>query len=131
MIVNEFCGARKRIQMSFGTRLFTWLRGEFVGADEFGNKYYVDKRTKGAKRERRWVIYNGEIEASRVPPVWHAWLHGGANQPPREPQVRMAWQKPHEPNMTGTEHAYRPPGHVLMGGKRPKVSGDYEAWRPE
>src|SRR5262249_18268773 len=39
-------------RMSFGTRLFTMFYGELVGNDEFGNKYYVDKRTKGSKRER-------------------------------------------------------------------------------
>ena len=47
---------------TFGTLLTTSLYGEFVGEDEFGNRYY---RTKGGKIdpalgfERRWVIYNG------------------------------------------------------------------------
>ena len=41
--------------MSIGTRLFTWLNGEQVGSDEFGNRYYVHRRTKGQKREKRWV----------------------------------------------------------------------------
>src|SRR5687767_9188327 len=56
---------------TFGTQLWTWLYGELVGQDEFGNRYY---RTKGGKidpvllMERRWVIYNGEAEASAVPP---------------------------------------------------------------
>jgi NADH:ubiquinone oxidoreductase subunit len=45
--------------MSFGTRVFTWLHGELVGTDEFGNRYYLDKRTKGQPRERRWVLYKG------------------------------------------------------------------------
>ena len=31
---------------TFGTQLWTWLYGEFVGEDEFGNRYY---RTKGGK----------------------------------------------------------------------------------
>ena len=40
--------------------------------------------------------------------------------------------KPHKANMTGTDQAYRPPGHTLMGGKRAHSdSGDYEAWSPD
>ena len=45
------------------------LYGERVGEDEFGNRYY---RTKGGKIdpalgfERRWVIYNGYAEASKI-----------------------------------------------------------------
>src|SRR3984885_5400807 len=47
---------------TFGTQWSTWLYGEAVGNDEFGNQYY---RTKGGKMdptlgfERRWVIYRG------------------------------------------------------------------------
>jgi len=31
---------------TFGTQLWTWLYGEFVGEDEFGNRYF---RTRGGK----------------------------------------------------------------------------------
>jgi len=115
--------------MSLGTSLFTMFYGELVGSDEFGNKYYVDKRTKGKKRERRWVIYNGAVEASRVPADWHAWLHR-VNGPLPDEAKRPAWQLPHIANQTGTELAYRPPGHVLAGGQRPASTGDYQAWTP-
>jgi len=117
--------------MSLGTKLFTWLHGELIGRDEFGNRYYLDKRTKGKKRERRWVLYKGEVEASRVPPEWHAWLHATTAEAPVTGAPRESWQLPHQPNLTGTDQAYRPPGHVLMVGKRSKVSGDYEPWLPE
>lgn len=116
--------------MSFGTRLFTMVYGELVGKDEFGNKYYVDRRTKGQKRERRWVIYNGPAEASRVPAEWHAWLHRTIVAAPVSPSVRKTWQKPHQPNPTGTAQAYLPEGHVLKGGQRAKATGDYEPWVP-
>ena len=59
---------------TFGTLLWTRRYGELVGEDETGNRYY---RTKdGAVDaslgfERRWVIYNGDAEASRIPPSWH------------------------------------------------------------
>ena len=117
--------------MSFGTKLFTRFFGELVGSDQFGNRYYRDRRTKGQQRERRWVIYNGEVEASRVPPEWHAWLHRTVVEPPTvvAPQVKP-WQKPHLPNLTGSAQAYRPPGHTLKGGHRAKGTGDYEPWVP-
>ena len=53
----------------------TARRGEKVGIDSLGNTYYVDKRSKGTRTERRWVVFKGESEASSVPPEWHGWLH--------------------------------------------------------
>lgn len=126
--------------MSLGTRLFTWLHGELVGTDRFGNRYYRDKRGVKAKvgaglsQERRWVLYDGEAEASKVPPMWHAWLHYSVQQPPAEgaedPARIYGWQKEHLPNLTGTAEAYRPPGSLLAGGQRAPATGDYEPWRP-
>ena len=129
--------------MSFGTRLFTWWRGEQVGSDRFGNRYFREKRKAPAMaieggvrrvsiaRERRWVLYVGEAEASKVPPVWHAWLHHTIGPVPTgEAALGHAWQKEHVPNLTGTPEAYRPPGSLLAGGRRPPATGDYEPWRP-
>lgn len=112
---------------TWGTWLFTKRRGECVGEDAEGNLYYRDR--KGAKR---WVIYNGEVEASRIPPEWHAWLHHTVDAPPSEkPPVVKPWEAPHHPNMTGTSGAYVPPGALAAGGQRAAATGDYEAWRPE
>jgi len=117
--------------MTLGTRLFTWLRGELVGTDAEGNRYYRDRKAQPGARARRWVLYNGVAEASRVPPEWHGWLHHRTDQPPPpEGRPKRPWQKPHVPNLTGTAAAYRPPGHMLKGGKRPPATGDYEPWRP-
>lgn len=103
-----------------------------VGKDPQGNRYYRAKPRKGYKLERRWVKYNGEPEASRVPPEWHGWLHHQSNIFPvaNDMSFRREWQKPHQQNLTGTDQAYRPPGHVLSGGVRDKATGDYEAWTP-
>jgi hypothetical protein len=63
---------------TLGTRIFTWRKGEKVGTDEFGNTYY---RTRGGAKdpalghERRWVIYKGEADASKIPPGWYGWMH--------------------------------------------------------
>ena len=126
--------------MSVGTRLYTWWKGELVGTDQFGNRYYREKirraLVKGGgmpSRERRWVLYNGIVEASRVPPQWHAWLHHTVAAPPApgETVLQYPWQKEHLPNLTGTPLAYRPPGSVLRGGHREPATGDYEPWTPE
>src|ERR1043165_2938394 len=111
--------------MTIATRLYTWLRGAAVGHDAFGNTYYRDKTgaTRYAgKREKRWVLYSGEAEATKVPPEWHAWLPHIVKAPPQSGGVKTAaWQQPHLPNLTGTTHAYRPPGHDF--GKRAAATG--------
>ena len=48
---------------TLGTQLFTFRRGQKVGEDAQGNRYF---QTRDGKR--RWVIYNGETEASRIAP---------------------------------------------------------------
>lgn len=112
---------------TWGTWLFTKRRGELVGQDEQGNLYYRDR-----KGRKRWVIYNGDVEASRIPPEWHAWLHYTVDSTPTEkPPVVKPWEKPHSPNKTGGPGAYAPPGSMSAGGVRPPATGDYEAWRPE
>ena len=91
---------------TFGTQLWTRRFGELVGQDEQGNRYY---RTAGGKIdptlgfERRWVIYNGYAEASRIPAGWHGWMHHVVDVPPTEENYQpREWQKPHQPNPTGT-----------------------------
>ena len=109
-----------------GTLVTTWYSGRKVGDDSFGNRYFETKDGK-----RRWVIYAGTVEASRVPPEWHGWLHFLVDEPPTaEAYVPRPWQKPHRMNMTGTPGAYRPPGSILASGKRPEATGDYKPWRP-
>jgi NADH:ubiquinone oxidoreductase subunit len=113
-------------------RLFTWRRGEKVGTDASGNIYYKDRKAAGpGRRERRWVIFNGEPEATKVPPEWHGWLHH-TNDAPLVPgdSFHKPWQREHQPNATGTIEAYRPPGHTLEGGRRGRSTGDYEPWTP-
>ena len=109
-----------------GTLLNSWSTGTKVGEDSLGNRYFRAK-----KGSRRWVLYNGSNDASRVPPEWHGWLHHMFRDPPsKENPLRRAWQAPHEPNATGTSAAYLPPGHALRGGARKRATGDYEAWTP-
>lgn len=122
-----------------GTLLYRIFHGELVGKDEFGNAYYRSKTKKlGAhigrgKTERRWVEYNGIAEPSKVPPYWHGWLHHIHQNAPTEQEMQPVykWEKSHLPNLTGTDGAYRPSGHIASGGKRDKATGDYVAWSPD
>lgn len=110
---------------TLGTQLFTWRRGIRVGSDDQGNIYY-----QTADSKRRWVIYNGEMQASRVSPDWHGWLHFTWNEPPTQvPLVHKVWEKPHLENLTGSDAAYAPPGSIRRA--EPAARKDYEAWQPE
>lgn len=120
-------------EATLSTKLYTSARGQYVGEDDRGNRYYQDRDGEGpAGKPRRWVIYKGLAEASKVPPEWFGWLHYTVDAPPTEEtyQVRP-WQKPHVENMTGTPLAYRPPGSLIGDGRRPKADGDYQPWSAE
>ena len=117
---------------TFGTQWWTWLYGEFVGEDEFGNRYY---RTKGGKidptlgLERRWVIYNGVAEATMVPPSWHGWMHHSwMCRRPQEQVITASLGKAASAQFDRHAGAYRPSGSTLAQGRRPKATGDYKAW---
>jgi NADH:ubiquinone oxidoreductase subunit len=110
---------------TLGTRFHTWRHGQRVGEDGVGNIYY-----QSGDGVRRWVIYNGEAEASAVSPEWHGWLHHTWQEPPTQrPHTPRPWEKPHNPNFTGTEAAYRPPGSIMHVEPR-NVRQDYEPWTP-
>lgn len=110
---------------TLNTQLWTWRKGRAVGVDAQGNRFYQTRNGK-----RRWVIYNGEAEASRVSPEWHGWLHHTFDAPPTEsPLAHKPWERPHVPNMTGTPLAYAPAGSIRRAD--PVLRKDYEAWVPE
>ena len=120
---------------TWGTWLFTWRKGQLVGRDEFGNAYYrafghtIDPSIGS---ERRWVIYDGEAELSKVPPAWRGWLAHTHDIPPSEESYTPRdWEKPHLPNLTGTPMAYMPQGSTKGAGERPPATGDYVAWSPD
>ncbi len=110
---------------TLGTQLWTWRKGERVGEDDQGNVFY-----RNADDSRRWVIYSGEAEASKVAPEWHGWLHRTWDEPPTDkPLVHKDWEKPHQENLTGTAMAYAPEGSIRRATPAPRR--DYEAWTPE
>lgn len=109
------------------TTIFTWLKGQYVASDAYGNAYYQERfyfGTPKSRKPRRWVIYNGTPEASKVPAEWHAWLHFTSDKTPEEDKlVSYDWIKPHMPNLTGTKKAYMP--------KVNRKAKFYKSWQPE
>ena len=136
-----------QVQAVVLSKIFTWWSGatlgalwtihrlgRFVGEDAMGNKYYeakTDKESYDKGRKRRWVVYKGYAEASKIPPEWHGWMHYTWDDPPTvAPVQRRSWELDHQPNLTGTPMAYRPKGSIARGGVRAPATGDYQAWRP-
>jgi NADH:ubiquinone oxidoreductase subunit len=117
---------------TFGTWLTTKRSGEAVGDDLIGNIYYQSRRADEAGRKRRWVIYAGPNDASRVPPEWHGWLHNTLDDiPDRALPAPRSFEKPATANLTGSAGAYRPAGAFEKSGTRAAATGDYQAWSPD
>ena len=103
---------------TLGTRIQTIFFGKLVGEDESGNKYYQNKKGK------RWVIYSGEIDASKIPVEWYSWMHFTPNKIEKKHDLnKYNWQKPHKPNLTGTDEAYFP--HK----KKDAIKKKYKIWK--
>lgn len=100
------------------------LKGEYVGSDSIGHKYYCAPPRKTYRREQRWVLYPNTPDASAIPPEYHGWLHHQTDIFPTDSRLsyRQNWQQGATPNLTGTPLAYHP--------NRSQSSGDYEAWKP-
>ena len=105
---------------TIGTRLYTIFFGKFVGTDDFGNKYYENK-----KRKKRWIIYNGEIEATKIPIEWYSWMHSIKNKIEETHELKKYnWQKNHSQNLSGSDRAYKP----NKISKKNKFK-NYETWK--
>jgi len=105
-----------RKQGIFGTlaklyRMNLMKPGTLVGIDQFGNRYYENK--KALYGQDRWVDYiNPEYDATQVPPDWHAWLHHMTPYTPQQSEVQEhvpTYRKAYNQNLTGTPYRYLPP----------------------
>ena len=106
-------------QDTLGTRLKTIFFGKLVGNDDLGNKYYESKNGK------RWVVYNGEIDASKIPVEWYSWIHFTPNRIEKIHELKKyEWQKPHLANPTGTKSAYYP-----NKNKKNVLEKKYKTWK--
>jgi NADH:ubiquinone oxidoreductase subunit len=108
-------------------KLWIRLTSKFIAEDKSGNQYFESNKHDYLGKKVRQVVYKGSVEPSKVPPMFHAWLHHLTNEIPKEPE-RFTWQKDHIANLTGTKLAYSP---CLGHNKRSKVASDYQAWQPK
>ncbi len=105
-------------QQTLGTRIQTIISGKFVGEDSRGNKYYENKAG------RRWVIYNGEIDATKITDDWYSWIHHTKNKIENLHQLKKYnWQKKHMPNNTGTDQSYHP------NKENNEIKKKYKTWK--
>ena len=104
---------------TIGTKLYTIFFGKLVGKDDFGNKYYENK-----KKTKRLVIYREEIDASKISADWYSWIHFMKNKIEFNTKIKKYdWQKPHLSNQTGTKNAYHP------NKKDFEIKKKYKIWK--
>ncbi len=103
---------------TIGTRLTVLFFGKMAGKDSFGNKYYTTKKGK------RIIIYNGEVDASKIPNEWYSWMHFTSNKIENVHELKkFEWQKPHRPNLTGSSQAYNPKNN------KDAIKKKYKTWQ--
>jgi NADH:ubiquinone oxidoreductase subunit len=106
--------------MDLINRIKIRLSASRVGVDEFGNEYFSNNKNK------RFVIYKGIVEPSKVPAEWHGWLHHSTNIAPVKINThKFSWQKIHLPNLTGTKYAHNP-----KQSQSKNAGSFYQSWKP-
>ena len=108
-----------------GTRIWSFLNGYKVGEDIFGHVYLRNKNDT-----KRWVLYDGDVDSTKVPPEWNAWLRYTSNIIPTL-QKKYAWEKEHKKNQTGSKNLYNPSASVLNSSNNKKKKSEYESWSPK
>ncbi len=101
--------------------IITILFGKKAGEDKFGNIYYYSNK-KIFARERRWVMYKGSKEASKIPDYWEVWLRHISEKPLDISEIQT-WQKQHLPNLTGTVFSKK------YAKKEINNPNTYESWK--
>ena len=105
-------------KQTFGTFLKTLFTGKLVGSDEYGNKYYQNKKNE------RWVIYSKNIEATKITSDWYLWIHHTVDKVPNNKDLKYSWQKKHLENQTGTDNSYKP-----IKIRKDNIKKKYETWK--
>jgi len=106
-------------KQTFGTFLKTLFFGKYVGSDEYKNKYYQSKNNE------RWVIYNNNIEATKITSDWYLWMHHTIDKiPDNKKDNRYIWQKKHLENQTGSNNSFKP-----IKIRKNNIKKKYETWK--
>ena len=106
-------------KQTVGTMIKTLFFGKLVGSDVHGNKYYK------SKKDERWIVYKGNVEASNITSDRFLWMHHTINEPPKSDKKKYLWQKDHLENQTGTLNSYKPSTISKLNTNIKK----YETWK--
>ena len=114
---------------SFFTMLQTWLKGELVGTDEYGNRYYRERRNPGVAQGAALGGVRREADPTRWcrPAGWGGCTSGSRSRRASSRYLRHAGRRSGCRTWTGTAGAYLPPGALERGGQRAPATGDYES----
>lgn len=105
-----------RIGLLFYTKFF----GKLTGSDVFNNRYYCSKNLTNGKR---WVVYNGVNDPSKIDANWFAWLHFMTDAAPSQKNANWI------PNTTGTKFAQK---MITSIENIPRTALNYyESWSPD
>tara|TARA_B100000886_G_scaffold334011_2_gene288910 strand:+ start:1113 stop:1478 length:366 start_codon:yes stop_codon:yes gene_type:complete len=113
----------------FFFKLYCFLFAKKAGEDSYGNIYYFKKNNSPINnfRDRRFVLYKGVVEASKIPQEWNAWLHHRSIDVPKKISLKPKWIKEHVPNLTGTPFAYE----YKDRKNKKKLKNIYSVWSPD
>ena len=116
--------------LKFLTYLKLFFTANYIGEDSYKNKYYESKKRKDyLGRKKRFCIFNGIVEASKIPSNWHAWIHHNSNVAIEH--QKYFWMKSHIPNLTGTLHSFQPNHHTqfnVYGNNSINKNKNYTPW---
>ena len=114
------------ISKQFLLKFYSKFFAKKVGVDSYENTYFSKKSNspKNNFREERWIIYEGEVEASKVPPQWNSWLHHATNKIPRDDEAKPNWIKKHKANKR------RKTDEENLNFNNSEVTNTYDRWDP-
>lgn len=115
--------------LKFLTSIKLLFTAKFIGEDEYKNRYFESKHKDYLGRTKRFCIFHGIVEASKIPADWHAWMHHTTNSPIQ--YKKLFWMKSHMPDTTGTLHAFIPNTHThynVYGKSHLNKIQDYTPW---
>ena len=75
--------------MGFLDRIKLKFAYNMVGRDIYGNEYYQSNNRDMEGKFKRVVKYKGIVEPTKVPSMWHAWLHGMKDEVPSSEDTRV------------------------------------------
>lgn len=99
--------------------IFTKIFGVHAGEDLYGNQFYFRKTSE---EEKRWVVYKGMYDPSKISDEWHSWLHFINDIKPFK--SKKTWI----PNTTGTKFSHN---SISSIENTPQTTLQYyESWDP-